>query len=70
MDKKRISTTLKTHRVDEFIRYLEDLMKRFGDELYLSSSDIELCSSIIVSGENVTVYIHDDDGEELKEEEF
>lgn len=54
---------------DEFIRYLEDLRKRFGDELYLHSSDIELGSSIIVSGDNVTVYIHDDDGDDLKEEE-
>lgn len=64
-----ISATLKSHRVDEFIRYLEDLRKRFGDELYLHSSDIELGSSIIASGDNVTVYIHDDNGDELKEEE-
>ena len=70
MDKKKISATLKSHRVDEFIRYLEDLRKRYGDELYLWSSDIELGSSIIVLGDNVEVYIHDDEGDELKEEEF
>lgn len=70
MDKKKISVTLKSHRVDEFIRYLEDLRKRYGDELYLWSSDIELGSSIIVLGDNVEVYIHDDEGDELKEEEF
>lgn len=64
-----ISATLKSHRVDEFICYLEDLRKRFGDELHLHSSDIELGSSIIVSGDDVTVYIHDEDGDELKEEE-
>lgn len=69
MDKK-IATTLKSHRIGEFIRYLEDLRKRFGEELYLQSSDIELCSSIIVTGDDVTVYIHDDEGDELKEEEF
>lgn len=33
MARKRISATLKSHRVDEFIRYLEDLRKRFGEEI-------------------------------------
>lgn len=70
MDKKRISTKLKSHRIDEFIRYLENLRKRFGDELYLGSSDIELGAYIIAFGDNVKVYILDDDGEEFKEEEF
>ncbi|MCQ2300811.1 MAG: hypothetical protein MJZ81_11900 [Bacteroidales bacterium] len=55
--------------MDEFIRYLEELRKRYGEELYLWSSDIDLGSSIIVMGDNVEVFIHDCDGDELKEEE-
>ena len=70
MTRKRISATLKSHRVDEFISYLQDLRKRYGDELYLWSSDFELGSHIIVNGDDVTVYILDDDGDELKEEEL
>lgn len=59
--KKKIFTKLKSHRVDEFIRYLEELRKRFGDELYLESSDFEIGSSINVCGDDVIVYIDDYD---------
>lgn len=70
MSKKKIFAKVKSHRVDEFIHYLEGLRKRFGDELYLCSSDFELGSSIIVNGDDVEVYIDDydvDAGEEIRE---
>lgn len=70
MSRKRISVTPKSHRVDEVIHYLEELRKRYGEELYVWSSDIELGSSIIVMGDNVEVYIHDDESDEQKEEEL
>lgn len=67
MARKNIFTKLKSRRVDSVIRYLEDLRKRFGEELYLYSSDYELGSSIIVNGEDVTVFIDDYDDDVQRE---